>query len=214
MMHVYAIDDVKADDKFLCRSNSDVSKMFESRIGEKLGVSPKKYVHRLVMATGAKTRAHLLGLPSPSTPVSSVSVHVPVSLPASSACEAMSVEVDNIAVPTEIAHSYKQKKLMLVKSIRQVVHSMLEQVGCRRFQAVPWVDLLSGESDCLQLKSWPRFKGDVSKTGHYRLQNLSVRHLNDIKDRLDAGVIVVNAEQRLFLSFSGFTKRTLLSRNS
>ena len=56
------------------------------------------------------------------------------------------------------------------------------------------MDLLSGESDCLQLKSWPRFKGDVSKTGTYRLQNLSVRHLNDIKDRLDAGVIVINAE--------------------
>ena len=125
----------------------DVGKMFESRIGEKLGVSPGKYVHKLVMATGAKTRAYLLGLPSPSTPVSSVSVpaslpvssvSVPVSLPASlpvssapvpvsasSACEAMSVEVDNIVVPTETAHSYKQKKLMLVKSIRQVVHGML-----------------------------------------------------------------------------------------
>ena len=161
----------------------DVGKMFESRIGEKLGVSPGKYVHKLVMATGAKTRAYLLGLPSPSTPVSSAPVSsalvssalvssapvssapvssapvssalvssalvssalvssapvssassvsapspvssAPVPVSASSACEAMSVEVDNIVVPTETAHSYKQKKLMLVKSIRQVVHSML-----------------------------------------------------------------------------------------
>ncbi|KAI8360671.1 hypothetical protein BD560DRAFT_437380 [Blakeslea trispora] len=51
-----------------------------------------------------------------------------------------------------------------------------------------------GETGCLQLRNWPGFKGDVSKTGTYRLQNLSVRHLNDIKDRLDAGVIIINAE--------------------
>ncbi|KAI8358522.1 hypothetical protein BD560DRAFT_194735 [Blakeslea trispora] len=125
MMHVYAIDDAKADDRFLCYSNSDVGKMFESRIGEKLGVSPGKYVHKLVMATGAKTRAYLLGLPSPSTPVSSAPVSsassvsapspvssAPVPVSASSACEAMSVLflVQFILLPIDKYHIFLNEK--------------------------------------------------------------------------------------------------------
>ncbi|KAI8369092.1 hypothetical protein BD560DRAFT_447238 [Blakeslea trispora] len=164
MMHVYAIDDAKADDRFLCYSNS--GKMFESRIGEKLVVPPGKYVHKLVMATGAKTRAYLLGLPSPSTLVSSA--------PVSSA--------SSVSAPSPVSSAPVSVSAFSACQINPTSSS--QHAG--RFLAVPWVNLLSGETGCLQLRNWPRFKGDVSKTGTYRLQNLSVRHLNDIKDRLDA----------------------------
>ncbi|KAI8326779.1 hypothetical protein EDC96DRAFT_550081 [Choanephora cucurbitarum] len=100
-------------------------------------------------------------------------------------------------LPTETEHTYKEKRKVLVKAIREIVHRLLNEADCRTHRLVPRGDLLSGEAGRLQLRNWPRYDNDTSKKGKYQLQNLSVSQLQDIKDKPDMNIIFINAESSL-----------------
>ena len=86
------------------------------------GLTPERYMRYLVSSSGPNIRAQLKGLPSASSP--SALASAPVSSPSASVLvSASSVSVS--VLPTETEHTYKQKRKVLVKSIREIVNRML-----------------------------------------------------------------------------------------
>ena len=93
------------------------------------GLTPERYMRYLVSSSGPNIRAQLKGLPSASSPSALASAPVSASsVPVSSPSAFVPVSASSVPVsvlPTETEHTYKQKRKVLVKSIREIVNRML-----------------------------------------------------------------------------------------
>ncbi|KAI8326570.1 hypothetical protein EDC96DRAFT_593144 [Choanephora cucurbitarum] len=116
LVHVFAIDSIRANSSadFVC--NSGVGQRFNQFFTASTGLTPERYMRYLVSSCGPNIKARLQGLPSAS--------FIP-GFASSVSFSASSILVSVLSTETE--HTYKEKRRVHVKAIREIVHRMLSK---------------------------------------------------------------------------------------